>query len=576
MSVSLHLPKQYRNVSVSPPAQTIQKCQCHSTCPNNTGMSASVHLPKQYRNVSVTPPAQTIQKCQCHSTCPNNTGMSASVHLPKQYRNVSVTPPAQTIQECQCQSTCPNNTGMLASVHLPKQYRNVSVTPPAQTIQECQRQSTCPNNTGMSVSLHLPKQHRNVSVTVDKRNRAMRWTPPSQTIPDYQWHCGQEKHSFTLNSTCQNNTILLALLWTRKTWLCAELHLPKQYQTISITVDKRNKALCWTPPAQTIPDYQHCCGQEKHSFVRNSICPNTTGISASLWTRETALCWTPPAQTIPDYQHHCGREKHSFVLNSTCPNNTRLSASLWTRETQLCAELHLPKQYQTISITVDERNTALCWTPPAQTIPDYQHHCGREKHSFVLNSTCPNNTRLSASLWTRETQLCAELHLPKQYQTISITVDERNTALCWTPPAQTIPDYQHHCGREKHSFVLNSTCPNNTRLSASLWTRETQLCAELHLPKQYQTISITVDRRNRALNVMSRSRGVAQCQIQSGADTDSNPWCRKVFFSLSTFSTDDEEDLLRTNIHPCCNSIHAVAGRLSYSIHTAYVCNHMH
>ena len=197
----------------------------------------------------------------------------------------------------------------------------------------------------------------------------------------------------------------------------------------------------------------------------------------------------------------------------------------------------------------------------------------------MLNSTCPNSTRLSASLWTRETKLCAELHLPKQYQIISIAVDKRNTALCGTPSAQTIRDCQHHRGQEKHSFVHNSTCPNNTRLSASLWTRETQLCAELHLPKQYQTISITVDRRNRALNVMSRSRGVAQlgeCQIQSGVDTDSNPRCRKVFFSLSAFSTDNEEDLLRTNIHPCCNSIHAVAGRLSYSIHTAYVCNHMH
>ena len=460
-------------------------------------MSVSLHLPKQYRNVSVSPPAQTIQKCQCHSTCPNNTGMSVSLHLPKQYRNVSVSPPAQTIQECQCHSTCPNNTGMLASVHLPKQYRNVSVTPPAQTIQECQRQSTCPNNTGMSVSLHLPKQHRNVSVTVDKRNRAMRWTPPSQTIPDYQWHCGQEKHSFTLNSTCQNNTILLALLWTRKTWLCAELHLPKQYQTISITVDKRNKALCWTPPAQTIPDYQHCCGQEKHSFVRNSICPNTTGISVSLWTRETqlcaelhlpkqyqtisitvderntALCWTPPAQTIPDYQHHCGREKHSFVLNSTCPNNTRLSASLWTRETQLCAELHLPKQYQTISITVDERNAALCWTPPAQTIPDYQHHCGREKRSFVLNSTCPNNTRLSTSPWTRKTQFCAQLHLPKQYQTINIAVDKKNTVLCTTPPAQTIPDYQHHCGQEKQGTECHEQEPGCSSVG---WVPDPEWC----------------------------------------------------------------------------------------------------
>ena len=271
------------------------------------------------------------------------------------HRNVTVL--RSTRKQQQLASSCLCSVGCCEITVCVKEPGN----PPGQHLPELcmSRQQDFMHQVGQQhlAELHLPKQYQTISDTVHRRNTALCWTPPAQTIPDYRWHCGQEKHSFVLNPTCQNNTVLLALLWTRETWLCAELHLPKHNRNVSVTVDKRNRAMCWTPPAQTIQDYQHHCGQEKHSFVRNSICPNTTGMSVSLWTRETGLC----------------------------------------------VELHLPKQYKTISITVDKRNTALCWTPPAQTIQDYQHHCGQEKHSFVLNSTCPNNTRLSASLWTRKT-----------------------------------------------------------------------------------------------------------------------------------------------------------------------------
>ena len=85
----------------------------------------------------------------------------------------------------------------------------------------------------------------------------------------------------------------------------------------------------------------------------------------------------------------------------------------------MSVSLHLPKQYRNV-----------CVTPPAQTTQECQRHCGQEKQGYVLNSTFPNNTRLSVTLWTGETQLYTELHLSKQYNTISIAVDKKNMALC--------------------------------------------------------------------------------------------------------------------------------------------------
>jgi hypothetical protein len=234
---------------------------------------------------------------------------------------------------------------------------------------------------------------KTVSLTVEKADQVLAWTAPANII--YGTALGATQLNATLTTgdgvltyTPGSGTVLNAGVHPLRVDAAETVNYNAAFKTVSLTVEKADQVLAWTPPANII--YGTALG--------------ATQLNATLTTGDGALTYTPGSGTV-------------------------LNAGVHPLRVDAAETANYNAAFKTVSLTVEKADQVLAWTAPANitygtALGATQLNATLTTGNGALTYTPGPGTVLNAGVHTLRVDAAETANYNAAFKTVSLTVEK--------------------------------------------------------------------------------------------------------------------------------------------------------